>query len=76
MELLWEWTCPMTQGLNISSLAWNKAQPDMLAAGYGAFTFGAQHPGMVAFWSLKNPDYPLWFFPVAAGVTVRAWGRT
>eukprot|EP00891_Asterochloris_glomerata_P001439 jgi/Astpho2/1439/Aster-06288 len=42
---------------------------DVLAVGYGHFNFGPQQPGLVAFWSLKNPGHPLWTFPTSSGVT-------
>lgn len=41
----------------------------MLAVGYGQVEFGPQQPGLVAFWSLKNPSYPLWSFATPSGVT-------
>lgn len=32
---------------------------DLLTVGYGQFDFGTQKGGVVAFWSIKNPGYPL-----------------
>jgi len=75
MEQLWEWQCPLTSEANVSCMAWNKARPDLLAVGYGNHTFSnsADHTaptkGLVAFWSLKNPGYPLWSFETSSGVT-------
>ena len=46
-----------------------QVRKDVLAVGYGHFNFGPQQPGLVAFWSLKNPGHPLWTFPTSSGVT-------
>ncbi|KAK9829743.1 hypothetical protein WJX72_007628 [[Myrmecia] bisecta] len=69
MELLWDWQCELTTGLNAACMAWNKVRTDILAVGYGQHEFGPQRKGQVAFWSLKNPGYPLWTFATATGVT-------
>lgn len=37
---LWRFSCPLTRGLNVSCLAWNKQNLDLLAAGYGSLEFG------------------------------------
>ncbi|KAL6065958.1 hypothetical protein STEG23_030061, partial [Scotinomys teguina] len=55
LERLWSFTCDLTKGLNVSSLAWNKANPDLLAVGYGNFGFKEQKRGMACCWSIKNP---------------------
>lgn len=34
LQLLWTWACPLTDGFSVSSIAWNKANTDLLAAGY------------------------------------------
>lgn len=59
---------------NVSSIAWNKARPDLLAVGYGSFDFtyragkftakpadqeDAAATGFMALWSLKSPEWPL-----------------
>ncbi|KAG2499039.1 hypothetical protein HYH03_003224 [Edaphochlamys debaryana] len=92
MEHLWDWVCPMTAGKNVACMGWNKANPDLLAVGYGSYSFasGQQQPqqppapaadgspaaptpaepkGLVAFWSLKNLQHPLWWFEVKSAVT-------
>jgi len=69
LSLLWEFRCDLTEGRNVSCLGWNKVKKDLLAVGYGQFEFGKQIGGLVAFWSLKNPDYPLWHFSTSCGVT-------
>ena len=43
--------------------------PDLLAVGYGNLDFHGRQDGMVAFWSLKNPEHPEWSFPTSFGVT-------
>eukprot|EP00873_Tetraselmis_striata_P018619 jgi/Tetstr1/438883/TSEL_027391.t2 len=69
MEQLWEFKCDITAGRNVACLGWNKVRKDMLAVGYGQYEFGKQKEGLVAFWSLKNPTYPLWHFKTHCGVT-------
>ncbi|KAG2453598.1 hypothetical protein HYH02_001816 [Chlamydomonas schloesseri] len=127
MEHLWDWSCPLTAGKNVACMGWNKANPDLLAVGYGSYAFGSGTPGagaagdplsmthkssitgaaaasrpftaesaatgeaggagagatttsghqttgheprgLVAFWSLKNLQHPLWWFEVKAAVT-------
>jgi hypothetical protein len=82
MEHLWDWVCPITAGKNVACMGWNKANPDLLAVGYGSYSFASgntQQPteggvpaeprGVVAFWSLKNLQHPLWHFEVKAAVT-------
>jgi WD40 repeat protein len=37
---LWKFSCPLTAGLSVSCLSWNKQNLDLLAAGYGSSDFG------------------------------------
>jgi WD40 repeat protein len=37
---LWSFSCPLTAGLNVACLSWNKQNLDLLAAGYGSLEFG------------------------------------
>ncbi|KAL1776590.1 WD repeat-containing protein 78 [Sigmodon hispidus] len=69
LERLWSFTCDLTKGLNVSSLAWNKANPDLLAVGYGNFGFKEQKKGMACCWSIKNPMWPERIYHSAHGVT-------
>ncbi|XP_008567225.1 PREDICTED: WD repeat-containing protein 78 [Galeopterus variegatus] len=55
LERLWSFSCDLTKGLNVSSLAWNKTNPDILAVGYGHFGFKEQKRGLACCWSIKNP---------------------
>ncbi|XP_056670964.1 dynein axonemal intermediate chain 4 isoform X3 [Monodelphis domestica] len=55
LEKLWAFSCELTKGQNVSSLAWNKMNPDLLAVGYGHFGFKEQKRGLACCWSLKNP---------------------
>mmetsp|Transcript_24966 Transcript_24966/g.81789 ORF Transcript_24966/g.81789 Transcript_24966/m.81789 type:complete len:774 (+) Transcript_24966:69-2390(+) len=66
---LWEFKSSVTAGRNVSTMAWNKARKDLLAVGYGEFDFLKQKEGMVAFWSLKNPEHPERTFTTQFGVT-------
>ncbi|QDZ18330.1 WD repeat domain-containing protein [Chloropicon primus] len=69
---LWEFSCEATEGLNVSCMVWNKQQKDMLVVGYGAYAFtGAResNPGLIAVWSLRNPQYPEHIIKCKTGVT-------
>ncbi|XP_056132749.1 dynein axonemal intermediate chain 4 [Lampris incognitus] len=58
LEHLWAFSCELTAGRNISCMAWNKINPDILAVGYGEFDFKHQKSGLVCCWSFKNPMWP------------------
>ncbi|NXH10487.1 WDR78 protein, partial [Bucco capensis] len=69
LELLWSYRCDLTSGQNVSSMAWNKVNPDLLAVGYGAFDFREQRKGLACCWSLKNPMWPERVFQCEHGIT-------
>ncbi|NXY70910.1 WDR78 protein, partial [Glareola pratincola] len=69
LERLWSHTCDLTNGHSVSSMAWSKVNPDLLAVGYGAFDFKEQKKGLVCCWSLKNPMWPERTFRCEHGVT-------
>uniref|UniRef100_F7CJP1 Dynein axonemal intermediate chain 4 n=1 Tax=Monodelphis domestica TaxID=13616 RepID=F7CJP1_MONDO len=69
LEKLWAFSCELTKGQNVSSLAWNKMNPDLLAVGYGHFGFKEQKRGLACCWSLKNPMWPERVYPSHHGVT-------
>ncbi|KAJ8040489.1 WD repeat-containing protein 78 [Holothuria leucospilota] len=69
LDRLWAYSCLLTKGRNVSCMAWNRLNPDLLAVGYGQFGFKEQKGGIVCCWSLKNPEYPERVFQCEAGVT-------
>ncbi|NXR04547.1 WDR78 protein, partial [Sagittarius serpentarius] len=69
LERLWSYICDLTSGHNVSSMAWSKVNPDLLAVGYGAFDFKEQKKGLACCWSLKNPMWPERIFRCEHGVT-------
>ncbi|XP_013369893.1 PREDICTED: WD repeat-containing protein 78 [Chinchilla lanigera] len=75
LERLWSFSCDLTKGLNVSSLAWNTTNPDLLAVGYGHFGFKEQKRGLACCWSIKNPmnyvfiQWPERVYPSLYGVT-------
>uniref|UniRef100_W5MJD3 Dynein axonemal intermediate chain 4 n=1 Tax=Lepisosteus oculatus TaxID=7918 RepID=W5MJD3_LEPOC len=69
LDRLWSFTCDLTKGRNVSSMAWNKKNTDLLAVGYGQFDFRDQKSGLVCCWSLKNPMWPERIFHCESGVT-------
>ncbi|RUS86621.1 hypothetical protein EGW08_005637 [Elysia chlorotica] len=58
LDRLWSYNCNLTRGKNVSCIAWNKSNPDLLAVGYGQFEFTNQKAGLVCCWCIKNPEYP------------------
>ena len=85
---LWDFVCDDTRGLDVSCVAWNALAADVLAVGYGpaagAPTAGAREgelprrngAGLVAFWSLKNPEFPERTFATPFGVTALDFSPT
>lgn len=69
LSLLWEFSAEITDGRQVSGMTWNKGCRDMLAVGYGQFEFEKQRGGLIAFWSLKNPQFPEWTISTEQGVT-------
>ncbi|NXX89608.1 WDR78 protein, partial [Centropus bengalensis] len=68
-EQLWSYTCDITHGHSVSSMAWNKANPDLLAVGYRELDSKDQKKGLACCWSLKNPMWPERIFRCKHGVT-------
>ena len=66
---LWDFYCDEVKGRNVSCMASNKIQQDLLAVGYGEFKFMEQKDGLIGFWSLKNPQYPEFMIRTECGVT-------
>ncbi|KFV19790.1 WD repeat-containing protein 78, partial [Tauraco erythrolophus] len=69
LERLWSYRCDLTNGHSVSSMAWSKVNPDLLAVGYGAFDFKEQKKGLACCWCLKNPMWPERIFRCEHGVT-------
>ncbi|KAK1164200.1 WD repeat-containing protein 78 [Acipenser oxyrinchus oxyrinchus] len=69
LHRLWAFTCELTTGRNVSSMAWNKKHVDLLAVGYGKFDFQEQKEGLVCCWSLKNPMWPERIYHCSSDVT-------
>ncbi|NXQ19270.1 WDR78 protein, partial [Peucedramus taeniatus] len=69
LELLWSYRCDLTRGHSVSSMAWNRVNPDLLAVGYREFVSQNQKKGLACCWSLKNPMWPERIFRCEHGVT-------
>ncbi|NXR65077.1 WDR78 protein, partial [Rhadina sibilatrix] len=69
LEQLWSYRCDLTRGHSVSSMAWNKVNPDLLAVGYREFVSQDQKKGLACCWSLKNPMWPERVFRCEHGVT-------
>ncbi|KAM6396272.1 dynein axonemal intermediate chain 4 [Pluvialis apricaria] len=76
LERLWSYMCDLTTGHSVSSMAWSKVNPDLLAVGYGAFDFKEQKKGLACCWSLKNPTWPERIFRCEHGVTALDFSMT
>ncbi|KAL5106466.1 Dynein intermediate chain 4 axonemal [Taenia crassiceps] len=71
--LLWRFSCSLTKGRTVTSLAFNSRNKDILAVGYGAFEFDRQQSGLVCCWSVKKINFPERLFCTPSGVTTIAW---
>ncbi|NXY09789.1 WDR78 protein, partial [Pteruthius melanotis] len=69
LEELWSYGCDLTHGHSVSSMAWNKVNPDLLAVGYRELVAQKQKGGLACCWSLKNPMWPERIFRCEHGVT-------
>jgi len=69
LDRLWSYNCNLTRNKNVSCIAWNKSNPDLVAVGYGQFEFTNQKPGTVCCWCIKNPEFPERVFSSKHGVT-------
>ncbi|XP_054150531.1 dynein axonemal intermediate chain 4 [Melozone crissalis] len=75
LELLWSFRCDLTRGHSVSSMSWNKANPDLLAVGYREFVSRGKKKGLACCWSLKNPMWPERIFRCEHGVTAVDFSR-
>ncbi|VDP27383.1 unnamed protein product [Schistosoma curassoni] len=62
-------------GHNISDMAWNKQNPNILAIGYGQFDYDNQQKGLVCCWSLKLIEYPERYYETPSSVTAIGWSK-
>ena len=75
-QLLWSFQCSTTDSYNVSSLAWNKADADVVAVAYGQNDYShTAQDGMVALWSLKNPEFPERVYKLPMGATSVDWSE-
>jgi len=85
---LWYFRCEATSDRTVACVSWNKGAPDVLAVGYGESESrdmdvsgeGGKEKetrsGLVAFWSLKNPEHPEWTFSTPSAVTAMDFSPT
>eukprot|EP00117_Sycon_ciliatum_P012213 scpid29622/ scgid3530/ WD repeat-containing protein 78 len=65
---IWTYSCVETEGRNVSCLSYNKLNEDILAVGYGEFTFGEQSTGLICCWTRQNPVRPSRLYKVPKDV--------
>ena len=75
LERLWIYACSISKVHNVSCVAWNLKNPDIIAVGYGQFEYTDRKPGIICVWSLKNPEYPERLYRCPFGVTAVAFSR-
>eukprot|EP00735_Rhodelphis_limneticus_P004130 TRINITY_DN15683_c0_g1::TRINITY_DN15683_c0_g1_i1::g.18735::m.18735 TRINITY_DN15683_c0_g1::TRINITY_DN15683_c0_g1_i1::g.18735 ORF type:complete len:690 (+),score=112.34,sp/E9PYY5/WDR78_MOUSE/37.64/1e-128,WD40/PF00400.27/7.5e+02,WD40/PF00400.27/0.29,WD40/PF00400.27/5,WD40/PF00400.27/1e+03,WD40/PF00400.27/4e-08,WD40/PF00400.27/0.24,WD40/PF00400.27/0.047 TRINITY_DN15683_c0_g1_i1:187-2070(+) len=75
IKLLWTFKCRVTEGLAVTSFSWNPLKQDMLAVGYGQHDYMTQGKGLIAIWTLKNPEFPDRVIPVRCGVMSLEFSR-
>ncbi|XP_065069887.1 dynein axonemal intermediate chain 4-like isoform X2 [Rhopilema esculentum] len=66
---LWAYSCNITKGKKVNCMAWNKANQDLLAVGYGNFGSDSNEEGLICCWSLKNPEFPERLYHLPSAVT-------
>ncbi|XP_037110731.1 dynein intermediate chain 4, axonemal isoform X2 [Syngnathus acus] len=74
LELLWTFSCELTKGWNITSMAWNKQNLDLLAVGYGDFK--PWRKGLICCWSIKNLSWPERVYHCHSGITALDFSST
>mmetsp|Transcript_4872 Transcript_4872/g.10298 ORF Transcript_4872/g.10298 Transcript_4872/m.10298 type:complete len:769 (-) Transcript_4872:228-2534(-) len=76
MEFLWSFTCPLSKGRTVTSVAYNPINSDLIAVGYGKLNFSDdKSDGLILFWSLKNPEYPERVIKTKHGVSALAFSK-
>jgi len=63
LKPLFTFKCDLTEGRCVSCMDINLANPDLIAVGYGETDinitdYNQLKPGLLCFWTLKNPDFP------------------
>ena len=63
LQHLFTFDCPETEGRMVSSIDINILNPDLIVVGYGELDINCTDekllkPGLLCFWTLKNPKFP------------------
>lgn len=61
LKPLFKFQCDITDDRNITCMDFNKTNPDLLAVAYGEYDMNKtenKNRGIIAFWTLKNPNFP------------------
>jgi WD40 repeat protein len=58
MELLWSFTSDYVRGRTVTDMCWNSLDTDLLAVGYGKYSYQDRKNGLVCCWTIKNPIQP------------------
>eukprot|EP00824_Muranothrix_gubernata_P010338 TRINITY_DN23306_c0_g1_i1.p1 TRINITY_DN23306_c0_g1~~TRINITY_DN23306_c0_g1_i1.p1 ORF type:complete len:884 (-),score=125.72 TRINITY_DN23306_c0_g1_i1:27-2492(-) len=72
---LWTLTSPQVEGYDVTAMSWHPTSTDVLAVGYGHYSRHGHvdKRGILAVWSLANPDHPEVLIPTLYGVTALAF---
>ena len=69
LQHLWDFKCSRVKDYNVACMAFNHVHADLLAVGYGEHSYLDKKKGLLAFWSLKNPENPELVIECSSGVT-------
>ncbi|XP_070542719.1 dynein intermediate chain 2, ciliary-like isoform X1 [Ptychodera flava] len=65
---LWKFSYEKAKRLAVTALCWNPKYIDLFAVGHGSYDFMKQSQGMLCCYSLKNPSFPEYIYPVDSGI--------
>ncbi|XP_029009255.1 dynein axonemal intermediate chain 4-like isoform X2 [Betta splendens] len=69
LEPLWDFRCEITNECSVTSMVWNRKNPDLVAVSYGDLDSTKHRPTFICCWSLKNPMWPERVFQCHSCVT-------
>ncbi|XP_075210359.1 dynein intermediate chain 2, ciliary-like [Lycorma delicatula] len=76
LQRLWSLKTDKTKGKTVTSMSWNILQPDILAVGYGKYSFTERKSGLVCIWNNKNLAHPEREYEFQHPVTCVRFGRS
>jgi len=65
---LWKFTYEKSKRQSVTAIKWSPTYPDLFAVGFGSYEFLRQGPGLLLFYTLKNPSFPEHVYPTSSGI--------